>query len=281
MSMHGIHARLPKNFVLEERIERYADQIETNPAHWAGSWAEACFPLDASRKDGASSFREVRLDLGCGKGTATVEAAAAESDVLFIGVDREPVCVVYAAQHVAEAGLNNVIIVPGDGTSVPAMFATGELSCIYLNFPTPFPRKKDAANRLVIMDRLIEWRALLVAGGTVLLRTDSQPQRDFALTQFDLAAYNVLWTSDDTRREHPDLPWTGYERRLSARGANIYGVCATPDLTREPAHEQTAELSLVTYLPHDLAPDAYVPYGMEAAVQNLRNAERNRSLCEE
>ena len=25
---HALHARLPKNFVLEERLERYADAIE-------------------------------------------------------------------------------------------------------------------------------------------------------------------------------------------------------------------------------------------------------------
>ena len=33
---HGLHARLPKNFVLEERIERYADAIELVPSGLRG-----------------------------------------------------------------------------------------------------------------------------------------------------------------------------------------------------------------------------------------------------
>ena len=70
--MHGMHARLPKHFVLEERLERYADAIELRPAVWRGRWAEACWPLGAQDE---GRFREVRLDLGCGKGAFVVEAA--------------------------------------------------------------------------------------------------------------------------------------------------------------------------------------------------------------
>ena len=45
--MHALHARLPKHFVLEERLERYADAIEICPTDYAGRWAEACAPLTA------------------------------------------------------------------------------------------------------------------------------------------------------------------------------------------------------------------------------------------
>lgn len=34
--MHGMHARLPKNFVLEERLEQYAQVIELDPTRYAG-----------------------------------------------------------------------------------------------------------------------------------------------------------------------------------------------------------------------------------------------------
>ena len=89
---HGLHIRLPKNFVLEERLERYSAAIETNPYAWCGMWAWACAPV------GSPAFREVRLDLGCGRGSFTVEMARREPDVLFIGMDAEPICIAYAAQ---------------------------------------------------------------------------------------------------------------------------------------------------------------------------------------
>ena len=42
--MGAVHVRTPKNFVLEERLERYADAIETSPENYAGHWCEACTP---------------------------------------------------------------------------------------------------------------------------------------------------------------------------------------------------------------------------------------------
>lgn len=265
--MHGMHARLPKNFVLEERLERYADVIELEPRRLAGRWAEACAPLGAS---GAEAFDEVRLDLGCGKGAFLVEAARREPHVLYVGIDLEPLCIAYAAQHVTEAGLRNAVIVPAKGADVAELFGPGELSCIHVNFPTPFPRKREAAKRLVILERLLEYREVLAPGATLRLRTDSQPLRDFALTQCALAGYEVVWSSDDERAERPDEPTSEYENRLVAQGARVLGLWATPG-ARPVDPVQTAPLSLVDYLPDELFDGDYVPHGMQATVQNLRN----------
>ena len=274
--MHALHARLPKNFVLEERLERYADSIEASPERWAGQWAEACHPLDAARD--RTSFDEVRLDMGCGKGAFTVEAAAAEKSVLFVGIDFEPICIAYAAQKAEEAGLDNVIFSPGVADKVTTYFAEGELSRIYLNFPTPFPRKKEAAQRLTHLDNLLRYRKILAPGATVLLKTDSYPLWGFSRTQFELAGYDIVWESDDARAERPNDPVSWYEERLSAQGATVYAIEATP--AREPKRaadgtvEQTASLSLIDYLPEDLSTMTYVPHGMQGTVTNLRNLER-------
>ena len=272
--MHALHARLPKNFVLEERLERYADSIEASPERWAGQWAEACHPLGSER----TSFDEVRLDMGCGKGAFTVEAAAAEKSVLFVGIDFEPICIAYAAQKAEESGLDNVIFSPGVADKVTTYFAEGELSRIYLNFPTPFPRKKEAAQRLTHLDNLLRYRKILAPGATVLLKTDSYPLWGFSRTQFELAGYDIVWESDDARAERPNDPVSWYEERLSAQGATVYAIEATP--TREPKRaadgtvEQTASLSLIDYLPEDLSTMTYVPHGMQGTVTNLRNLER-------
>ena len=274
--MHALHARLPKNFVLEERLERYADSIEASPERWAGQWAEACHPLDAARD--RTSFDEVRLDMGCGKGAFTVEAAAAEKSVLFVGIDFEPICIAYAAQKAEESGLDNVIFSPGVADKVTTYFAEGELSRIYLNFPTPFPRKKEAAQRLTHLDNLLRYRKILAPGATVLLKTDSYPLWGFSRTQFELAGYDIVWESDDARAERPNDPVSWYEERLSAQGASVYAIEATP--AREPKRsadgtvEQTASLSLIDYLPEDLSTMTYVPHGMQGTVTNLRNLER-------
>lgn len=262
-----MHARTPKNFVLEEHLERYADVIELTPPSYAGRWREACHPLAA---DGMTRFSEVRLDLGCGKGTFLVEAARREPDVLFLGMDAEPLCIAYAARRVFEGGLKNAVLLPWNGQRVSEVFSPHELSRIYLNFPTPFPRKKEALGRLSDARRLMEYRELLAPGGSVILKTDSQPFFDFSLEQLDVAGFELVRTSRDARADYPDEPMGGYERRLAEKGAKVLAFEAVPG----PAPEHfspTPPRGLTEYLPEDLTSIGYVPLGMEATVVNLRN----------
>ncbi len=106
-----MHARMPKNFVLDQRIERASDAIETGAAAYRGRWAEACCPLIPG---GVERFDHVHLDLGCGKGAYIAAMAQRHPDTLFIGMDSEPVCVVHAAQLVLDLGLKNALVIPGD-----------------------------------------------------------------------------------------------------------------------------------------------------------------------
>lgn len=275
--MHALHARLPKHFVLEERLERYADAIESSPASCAGSWTWSCHPLDSSAPQ--ARFRELRLDMGCGKGSFTVEAAAQNPDVLFVGIDSEPICIAYAAQKAIEAGLNNVVFCPGLGSRVCEYFAPGEVSFIYLNFPTPFPRKKEALQRLTHEQQLRAFRRILKPKGSVLLKTDSFPLREFSRTQFKLAGYSIDWESNNAREERPSDPKSLYEERLSEKGAKVLALQAHPlnSGPLAPNHPLRHELSysLSDYLPENLEDLDYVPHGMEGTVLNLRNQKRN------
>ncbi len=150
------------------------------------------------------------------------------------------------------------------------VFAVGELSALLMNFPTPFPKKKKAHLRLTYLDRLMGYRPLLGRGAGIRLRTDSQPLRDFSLTQLELAGYEITWRSDDVRAELPDEPWSAYERKLTEQGACAFGIAACPGPAPEHV-EQTAPLSLVSYLPVNLEQLDYIPHGMQGCVENLRN----------
>ena len=272
--MHALHLRLPKNFVLEERLDRYADAIEAFPTSYAGRWAEACAPLTAQ---GLGRFREARLDLGCGKGAFLIEAARREPDVLWVGIDNEPICIAYTAQGICEAGLANAVVVPGSAEHVLSYFAQGELARIYLNFPTPFPKRRHATYRLTHARNLLLLRRVLAPTGTIVFKTDSEPLYLYSRPQFPVAGFHTLWTSEDVRADRPGDPVSGYERKLTAQGAQVYGIYAepTPEPAPDPADidaaESDIEQSLVKYLPDDLHSLGYVPHGMEATVVTLRS----------
>lgn len=264
--MRTAASRLPKGFSLEERLAACASNVESHPKDRAGQW-RSWAPLGERRGD---PYAAVVLDLGCGKGEYTVECAAARPDVLFVGLDVDGVCVMRAAERAIAQGVSNAVFVLHDDSDLSETFGEGELSAMLLNFPTPFPKKKKAHLRLTYLDRLMTYRPLLGQGAGIRLRTDSQPLRDFTLTQLELAGYKVTWRSEDVRAEFPDEPWSAYERKLTEQGACAFGISACPGPAPERV-EQTAPLSLVSYLPDNLDQLDYVPHGMQGCVENLRN----------
>lgn len=264
--MRTAASRLPKGFSLEERLVACASNVESHPKDRAGQW-RSWAPLGERRGD---PYAAVVLDLGCGKGEYTVECAAARPDALFVGLDVDGVCVMRAAERAIAQGVSNAVFVLHDDSDLSETFGEGELSAMLLNFPTPFPKKKKAHLRLTYLDRLMGYRPLLGRGAGIRLRTDSQPLCDFSLTQLELAGYEITWRSDDVRAEFPDEPWSAYERKLTEQGACAFGIAACPGPAPEHV-EQTAPLSLVSYLPDNLDQLEYVPHGMQGCVENLRN----------
>lgn len=267
---------MPKNFVLDQRIERAADAIETGAAAYRGRWAEACHPLTAA---GAARFDRVHLDLGCGKGAYIAAMAERRPDTLFIGMDSEPVCVVHAAQLVLDRGLKNALVVPGDAAQLSHIFAPGELSSISINFPTPHPKRRNARLRVTTAAHLEGYRPLLADGGTIALRTDSLPLYEYSLPQFLATGWNVTCATHDDRTAHPEQPITEYEQRLTEQGATVHAVYASAPDHAATAEELQAALdlpqSLIDYLPEDLFAGDYVPYGMSYAIDNLRNRRQH------
>lgn len=92
--------------------------------------------------------RELRVELGCGKGRFTAETAKAEPDVLLIAVEKVPDAMVVAMERVRDAGLTNVFFIDADAALLPELFAPGEVDRIYINFCDPWPSKRHAKRRL-------------------------------------------------------------------------------------------------------------------------------------
>ena len=87
--------------------------------------------------------RELRVELGCGKGRFTVGTAQAEPDVLLIAVEKVPDAMVVAMERAQAAGLHNVFFVVGDAALLPDMFAPAEVDRLYINFCDPWPKSNQ------------------------------------------------------------------------------------------------------------------------------------------
>ena len=127
--------RMRKKKNLIPRMERCGDRLIREPYSMPGKWRELM-----------PQARELRLELGCGKGRFTAGTAAAEPDVLFIAVERVPDAMVMAMERCAAQGLTNVFFIDANADQLPLFFAPGEADRVYINFcDPPDPRQLPAA----------------------------------------------------------------------------------------------------------------------------------------
>ncbi|MBU5627010.1 tRNA (guanosine(46)-N7)-methyltransferase TrmB [Oscillibacter sp. MSJ-2] len=218
--------RMRKKKNLVPRMERCSACLISDPASLRGGWR--------SLKPDA---KELRLELGCGKGRFTVETARAEPDVLFIAVERVPDAMVVGMERACAEELRNVFFVDIDAAQLPGLFAPGEVDRIYINFCDPWPGKGHAKRRLTHGNFLKLYRQVLKDGGQIHFKTDNGPLFEFSVEEFPRFGFEL---SQLTRNLHENGPWgvmTDYEAKFFAEGLPINRCVATMVPMEEPRTE--------------------------------------------
>ena len=223
--------RMRKKPNLIPRMERCAAcQIrdpESRRKHWRDLMPEA---------------RELRLELGCGKGRFTAETAAQNPDILFIAVERVPDAMVIAMERVTAMELHNVFFVDGDAARLPEYFAPGEVDLIYINFCDPWPTKRHAKRRLTFVNFLKKYREVLKEEGQIHFKTDNRDLFEWSLTQFPQAGFALSEVTRDLHANGICGVMTDYEEKFHNLGTPINRCVGTMrELPPEPL-EETSEV---------------------------------------
>ena len=199
--------RMRKKPNLIPRMERCAAcQIrdpESRRKHWRDLMPEA---------------RELRLELGCGKGRFTAETAAQNPDILFIAVERVPDAMVIAMERVTAMKLHNVFFVDGDAARLPEYFAPGAVDLIYINFCDPWPTKRHAKRRLTFVNFLKKYREVLKEEGQIHFKTDNRDLFEWSLTQFPQAGFALSEVTRDLHANGICGVMTDYEEKFHNLG---------------------------------------------------------------
>ena len=215
--------RMRKKKNLVPRMERCGDFLLRDPYDRAGHWRELM-----------PEARELRLELGCGKGRFTAGTAAAEPDVLFIAVEMVPDAMVVAMERCVNAGLTNVYFVDANADQLPSFFAPGEVDRIYLNFSDPWPSNRHAKRRLTHGNFLRLYRQVLKMGGQIHFKTDNQGLFEFSVDEIPNFGFTL---SEVTRNLHEYGPvgvMTDYEAKFYEQGLPINRLVATMVPWEEP-----------------------------------------------
>ncbi len=216
--------RMRKKKNLIPRMERCAPCRVQDGFALKGRWREELMP----------SARELRLELGCGKGRFTAGTAAADPDVLFLAVEMVPDAMVVAMERCVGAGLGNVWFISANADQLPYFFAPGEVDRIYINFCDPWPSGRHAKRRLTHGNFLKLYRQVLKMGGQIHFKTDNQPLFEFSVEELPQFGFDL---SEVTRNLHENGPvgvMTDYEAKFFGLGQPINRCVGTMVPWEEP-----------------------------------------------
>ena len=205
--------RNKKNLI--PRMERCAAVQVKEPEALRGRWASLL-----------PGCTQVRAEMGCGKGAFTAGTAQAAPEALLVALEKVPNAMVTAMERVCAGQIENVRFIDTDVVRLPEIFAPGEVSVIYINFPDPWPRKKEAKHRLTAPSFLALYWDALALGGRIEYKTDQPWLFDWSLEQFRALGYDLSEITYDLHRDGPVGVMTNYEERFYAQGMPIHRCVA-------------------------------------------------------
>ena len=250
-------ARKPSN--LDAQLEQWAAAIVDKPEDFKGRWKQSFLP----------EAREVRLDLGCGKGAFLARSAKANPEVLYIGMDIDSTCVARCAKKAICEELPNMVVARADAADLLEFFEPGELGLIHLNFNAPYPPKKMAAKRLTHIDHLSRYRTIVGESGRIELRTDNMPYWKWSLEELRIAGYHIDWQCEDLH---------GAMRKLAEKEAREQGK-AMGEAAVEAKTDTAAEAGTVEPAPGAAKPEISATT-LAAHHRNFVRSEYDEKLVE-
>ena len=201
----------------DSRMERCGELRIAAPAEMLGKWR--------SLKENCTALW---VEVGCGKGKFTAETAQANPDVLLIDVERCREAMVVAMEKAQSMGLTNVFYIDMDVAQIEEIFAAGEIDRLFINFPDPWPRKKNAKRRLTHRGFLDKYCRVVRTGGEFHFKTDNAPLFEFSVEEFAACGLEVKNLTRNLHENGIVGIMTGYEEKFHALGTPINrceGLC--------------------------------------------------------
>ena len=166
------------------------------PSEHIGRWQEL-FPRR----------QPVYLEIGCGKGVATVRMAHEHPEINYIAIDevRHVLAVSVRNTHAAYGSdpVDNLVYSAVDAMLIHDTFdPSDEIARIYISFPNPWDeRAKHHKRRLTHPRQLMQYQSFLKPGGEIWFKTDDAPLFEASKRYFDEAGFDVIYSTEDLHGE--------------------------------------------------------------------------------
>lgn len=196
-----------------------------NPCEYCGKWNTDIF----------QDKHPIHIEIGMGKGQFLLTLAMQNPQINYIGIERYSSVLLRAVEKLDETSVSakigkNLRFLCVDAGEISQIFASGEVSRIYLNFSDPWPKARHARRRLTSKEYFTLYDAILAPDGQVEFKTDNRGLFDFSAEQLESSdTWEITACTYDLHHDilmNQGNIMTEYEEKFSSLGNPIYKLIA-------------------------------------------------------
>ena len=175
--------------------------------------------------------KPIHIEVGMGKGRFITDLAKANPDINYIGIEKYSSVLIRALEKRQEVELDNLLFIRMDAEDICDVFAPEEVHKIYLNFSDPWPKDRHARRRLTSSEFLARYDQFLAKNGRLEFKTDNVGLFDFSLEEINNSDIWHIDVHTYDLHEDPMLNFgnvmTEYEEKFSSKGNPICKLIAS------------------------------------------------------
>jgi tRNA (guanine-N(7)-)-methyltransferase len=210
----------PKDFIITRKRKLYKFALFNN--------SSICFEFN----DWNPERTEVdNLEIGAGTGLFSECLALKNPNKKFVAIDVKADRLVKGAQQAESDQLRNIRFLRARADQLLEAFAPHSIKYIWITFPDPYPKKRNAGRRLTHPTFLKIYKELLREDGALYFKTDAKELFDWSLEQLVAEGWQIQRLSFDLHESDLNENYkvmTTYERRFVSEGLKINFVKALP-----------------------------------------------------
>ena len=162
-----------------------------------------------------------------GKGDFIIENALKNPEINFIGIEKFDSVMVRAVQKLEEYDIPNLKLIKIDAVNIDNIFYK-EISCLYLNFSDPWPKKRHTNRRLTSNVFLNKYDLIFKNTKKIIMKTDNRHLFEYSIKSLTDYGYKINDISLDLHSDNKlDNIETEYEKKFVSKGMVIYYIEVT------------------------------------------------------
>ncbi len=169
----------------------------------------------------------IYIEVGMGKGDFIIENALKNPEINFIGIEKFDSVMVRAVQKLEEYDIPNLKLIKIDALNIDNIFDK-EISCLYLNFSDPWPKKRHTNRRLTSNVFLNKYDLIFKNTKKIIMKTDNRHLFEYSIKSLTDYGYKINDISLDLHSDNKlDNIETEYEKKFVSKGMVIYYIEVT------------------------------------------------------